>query len=162
MYKIDVENRMKVIRNVFDDSSEIEYVGSYGGGELFIADGIDIIYLSLLIDDFNEDKLLHYVKIAEDLYNEYSLSVKIYLAATSDVNVTVREFDVKSFADFTIKLAKTDLDVCSNILTMIKAKLSETELTPEDIEVLSMLPFMCKPSERDYYRKEYFKIMAEI
>ena len=162
MDKRDIINRQRVIRNVFDDNSETEYVGSYGGGDLFIADGIDMIYLSLLIDDFTEDKLLHYVKIAEDLFNEYSLSVKVYLTATNDVNVTVKECDIKSFADFTIKLARTELDVCSNILAMIKEKLSETELTSEDIEVLSMLPFMCKEHERDYYRKEYFKIMSEI
>lgn len=38
MYKIDFENRMNVIRNVFDDSSETEYVGSYEFDEYYFDD----------------------------------------------------------------------------------------------------------------------------
>ena len=162
MDKLYLENRTNLIRNVFKDNSELEYLGRYGNGELFLADNFEIIFLNLLIDNFNEDKLLEFVKIAEDLYNEFSMGIKIYLAATGNVEVTVDECEIKSFADFTIKLAKTDIDVCSNILTMIKAKMVESELSKADIEILSMLPFMCQENERDYYRKEYFKIMAEI
>ena len=162
MDKLDLENRTNLIRNVFMDNSKLEYLGRYGNGELFLADEFEVIFLNLLIDNFNEDKLLEFVKIAEDLYNEFSMGIKIYLAATGNVEVTVDECEIKSFADFTIKLAKTDIDVCSNILSMIKAKMVESELSKDDIEILSMLPFMCQENERDYYRKEYFKIMAEI
>ena len=46
------------------------------------------------------------------------------------------------------------------LLNIIKNKLKKGEtLDNDDLYALSMMPMICKKEERNYFRKEYFKII---
>lgn len=68
-----------------------------------------------------------------------------------------------SHAEFTIKLACVEEDPCKIILNAIKAKVKNHELLDgDDLHALSMLQVMCRKEDRNYYRREYFKIINKI
>ena len=79
------------------------------------------------------------------------------------MNICVKECEIKSESDFTIKLAAIEENPAHMLLNIIKNKLSKGEiLDSEDLHALSMMPIICKKEERNYFRKEYFKIINDI
>ena len=49
------------------------------------------------------------------------------------------------------------------ILDVIKNKISKGELLDgDDLHALSMLPLICKKEDRNYFRKEYFRIINKL
>lgn len=173
MNEKDFNIRTKVIRETFNDTRVIKCVTPenirkvdediYPGGDIFTTEEGDLIDLEFQMDDFNEDELVKYVELAEALYKKNQRHVSIYIICTNDVTVCVKECEIKSEADFTIKLACIQEDPCKLVLNVIKDKIKNGDLlNGDDIFALSLLPMMCKPKERNYYRKEYFRIMNRI
>ena len=173
MNEKDFNIRTKVIRETFNDTRAIKCATPenirkvdediYPGGDIFTTEDGDFIDLEFQTDDFNEDELVKYVELAEALYKKNQRHVSIYIICTNDVNVSVKECEIKSEADFTIKLACIQEDPCKLVLNVIKDKLKNGDLlNGDDIFALSLLPMMCNPKERNYYRKEYFRIMNRI
>ena len=172
MNEQDFKTRIGVIKNTFNDARKIKCEvkndieideDTHQGGDLFKTEDGDFIDLEFQMTDFDEDELVKYVEFAEHLYEKYGKEVSIYIICPSDIEVLVKECEIKSEANFTIKLAKIEEDPCHIILDAIKYKIKAGEtLDGDDLHALSMLPVKCKKEERNYFRKEYFKIINEI
>ena len=172
MNEKDSKTRIGVIKNTFNDKRKIQCEvkndieldeGIHQGGDLFKTEDGDIIDLEFQMTDFDEDELIKYVEFAEHLYCKYEKEVSVYIICPDDIKVLVKECEIKSEANFTIKLAKMGEDPCHIILDGIKQKVSSGEmLDGDDLHALSLLPVMCKKEERNYFRKEYFKIINQI
>ena len=172
MNKQDYEVRTKVIQETFNDKRRLKCIENdelqldkhiYKGGDIFITDDGEFVDLEFQVVDFSEDELVKYVELAEELYEKYGKVVSIYILCPKDVNVCVRECEIKSEAAFTIKLACIQEDPCEIILKGIKAKLKANEtLDDDDWHALSMLQVMCKKEERNYYRREYIRIYNRL
>lgn len=173
MKKNERNIRENVIKETFSDNRKI--VSSvnveeldidkdiHQGGDIFITSKGDFIDLELQLQDFTEDELIKYVELAEDLSEKYDSEVSIYILCPKDVNVCVRECEIKSNATFTIKLACIQETPCEIMLNSIKAKIKANEiLDSEDLEILSSLPAICEKEKRNYYRKEYLRIMNKL
>ena len=132
-------------------------------GELFITENYEIIDLEFQFKDFTEDELVKYVELAEALYEKNNKRISIYILCPNSVNIYVREFEIKSEADFTIKIAAIEENLSQIALDIIKSKLDKGELLDrDDIEILKILPLSCKKEERNYFRKECFKIINKL
>ena len=161
--------RAKVIRETFHDTSKIERPVSAEelnfdenithDGDIFMTEDGEFIDLELQKKDFDEDELLRYVELAEDIYEKHHKKVSVYVICPDNIDVYVREFDIKSDADFTIKLAKIEENTAEIILNMIKRKIMNREMLDEDdLNALEMLPAICEKEKKHYYRLEVFKI----
>lgn len=173
MNKKDFEIRTKIIRETFNDERPVKCVASeferrvpenvHPGGDIFTTENGEYIDLEFQLTDFTEAELAKYVEFAESLYEKHQKRVSIYLICPNDVKVCVKECEIKSEADFNIKLACIEDSPCQIILDGIKDKLRQGQtLDGDDLHALSMLPVMCKKEERNYYRREYFKIINKI
>lgn len=170
MNEQDFITKARIIKETFNDNRTIkcylpiqnlrlaEHI--HQEGELFITENYEIIDLEFQFKDFTEDELVKYVELAEALYEKNSKRISIYVICPNTINICVREFEIKSEADFTIKLAAIEEDLSQIALDIIKSKLDNGEtLDIEDIEILKILPLSCKKEERNYFRKECFKII---
>lgn len=173
MKKQDYKVRTKVIRETFNDKRRLKCIENkdelkldehvYKGGDIFKTDDEEFVDLEFQLTDFNEDELVKYVEFAENLYEKHGKYVSIYLICPKDVNVCVRECEIKSEAAFTIKLACISEDPCEIVLNHIKEKVKRNEiLNGDDLHALSMLQVICPKEERNYYRKEYLKIINRL
>ena len=160
----DIEIRKKIIENTFQEKRKIEFVENEKyTEELFITQTGEIIYLDFQLEDFTEKELARYSEIAEELYEQYQKEVFIYIICPSNIEVCVRECEIKSEADFTIKLACITENPTHTLLKILKEKQKNNEkFTEEDLHILSMLPVMCEKEDRTYFREECFKIMNGI
>ena len=165
--------RTKIIEKTFNDNRKIKYLTPehlravdgdiYPGGDIFTTENGDLIDLEFQITDFDEYELVKYVELAEALYEKNGCHIAIYIICPNNVNVYVKEGEIMSQADFTIKLACINEDPCKIILKAIKYKISNNELlNGDDLHALSMLQSVCKKEERNYYRREYFRIINRI
>lgn len=173
MNKKDFKIRAKVIRETFDDTRAIKCPTPekirqldediYQGGDIFTTEDGDFIDLEFQMEDFDENELVKYVEFAEALYEKHKKHVSIYIICPKDINVSVKECEIKSKADFIIRLACIEEDPCKIVLKVIKNKIKNGEtLNGDDLHALSMLHVMCNPKDRNYYLKEYFRILNEI
>ena len=162
--------KARIIKETFDDDRKIrcylpiqnlrlaEHI--HQEGELFITENYEIIDLEFQFEDFTEDELVKYVELAEALYEKNKKKISIYIICPNSINICVREFEIKSEADFTIKLAAIEENLPQIALDIIKLKLDNGELLDrEDIKILDILPLSCKKEERNYFRRECFKII---
>ena len=173
MKEQDFKIRTKIIKETFNDNREIKCLTPeedkrldddiHPGGDIFTTENGEFIDLELQIDDFTEDELVKFVEFAEALYKKHEKHISIYLICPDTVNVLVRECEIKSEAEFTIKLACVQENPAHIILNGIKNKMNAGEfLDGDDLFALSMLPVMCKKEDRNYFRKEYFKIINRL
>ena len=173
MKEQDFKIRTKIIKETFNDSRRIKCItpekdrklddNIYPGGDLFTTEDGEFIDLEFQMEDFNESELVKYVEFAEALYKKHQKQVSIDLLCPDTVNVLVRECEIKSEAEFTIKLACIQENPAHIILDIIKNKINSGELLDgDDLHALSMLPIMCKEEDRNYFRKEYFKIINKL
>lgn len=173
MKEQDFIMKTKLIKETFKDQRKIKCQipiqnlnleqHIYQEGSIFITEKDEIIDLELQITDFTEDELVKYVELAEALYETNNKHVSIYIICPNTVNICVKECEIKSESDFTIKLAAIEENPAHMLLNIIKNKLSKGEiLDSEDLHALSMMPIICKKEERNYFRKEYFKIINDI
>ena len=132
-------------------------------GSTFIADDGEIVYFTLQLTDFREDELVKYAEIAEKLYELTHKRVSVYILCSNDIEVNMKICQIMSNADFTIKLFKSKYNPAKHILGLIKDKFKNNQrISPEDIDVLARLPMICEKKDRNYFRKEYFKIVNRI
>lgn len=169
----DLILRCNVIKKVFNDNRKIIREISenerklpsnvYQGGDLFETEDGEIISFELQIVDFNVDELVKYVELAEELYEEYETPISIYILCSKNVKIQVKECEIISEANFTIRLATSEEDIAKIILEIIKNKMNNgKKITQEDIDILKMLPMICDVKNRNYFRKEHFKIINQI
>lgn len=170
MNQEDFNLRTNVIQKTFNDMRKIKCIASentrrvgenvYPGGDIFTTEDGEIIDLEFQETDFDEEELVKYVELAEELYKNNQKHVSIYIICPNNINIRVKECEIMSEADFTIKLACIEEDPCDIILTVIKNKIKNKEpLNEDDIRILTMLPVKCKPEKRKFFLKEYFKII---
>lgn len=142
MNQNDLNIRKNVIKKTFHDnrtivsSANIEELniaeGIHQGGDIFITSDGELIDLEFQLQDFTEDELNKYVDLAEELYDKYGSKVSVYIICPKDINVCVRESEIKSNADFTIKLACIAEDPTEIILNGIEAKIKANEVLDVD------------------------------
>lgn len=131
-----------------------------GSGEVYQTEEGEIIYIELQLTDFTIDELVRYTDIMETLHERYNKHCTAYIICVEGTEVKVQEMPIKSKADFAIKVAQTDINPCQIVLEGIKTKIKNEELlNEEDIQALQILPLMCPDNERNYYRKQVFRIM---
>lgn len=132
-------------------------------GSIFIAEDDEIVYFTLQLTDFREDELVEYTEIAEKLYELTHQHVSVYILCSKDIDVYMKMCEIISEADFTIKLAKSEYNPAKQVLDLIKNKFKNNKrVTPEDINILARLPMICEKKDRNYFRREYFKIVNRM
>lgn len=150
---------MAIINEAFQDSRMIEPLDETM--HLFRTDDNEIIYLDIVLDDFTTKELLDNVELAEELYKEHQKKINVYLICHKEVKV--KEFNINSEADFSIRLANFNINPYYMVLEIIKKKIENGEtLTDEDIEALTILPLVCSDEDRHNIRKEVFNILNTI
>ncbi|AMD17090.1 hypothetical protein TL18_03060 [Methanobrevibacter sp. YE315] len=173
MNKQDFNIKTKIIRETFNDTrtikcpaheNDMEFDEStYELGDIFTTTNGEVIDLEFQIDDFTVDELVKYVEIAEKLYEINRKHVSIYIICPDTVEIRVKECEIKSEADFTIKLASINENPAQIALKLIKEKLNNGEiLNEDDLHALTLIPLMCKKEDRNYFRKECFEIINQI
>lgn len=132
-------------------------------GDFFLAEDGEIIDLEFQLTDFTEEELAKYVELAESLYEKYGNEVSIYVICPKNIKVHVREFDIPSYADFTIRLSCVNMDMCKVILNGINDKIKNNEIiTEEDLMALGRLPSMCEKEEKFFYLLQYLKVANHL
>lgn len=153
---------MSIISDAFRDNRKVKSLDE--NLHLYEAEDGSIIYLDLQTQDFDTEELLQCVEIAETLYEEHHKKIYVYIICPQPFKILVKEFPIKSDANFTIKLAQCNgLNPYSMVLDVIKKKISQNiPLDSEDMEALEILPMVCPSSEKHIIRKEVFDIMNSI
>lgn len=173
MNKKNFKERTKIIRETFNDKRKIKCVTPenvrrvdehiYQGGEIFTTEEGDFIDLEFQLTDFDEDELVKYVEFAEAFYEKTHRRISIYIICSNDIEIRVKECPIMSEAEFVIKIACAQEDPCKIVLEEIKRKVRNHELlNGDDLHALSMLQVMCRKEDRNYYRREYFRIINKI
>ena len=159
----------ETIIQVFNDKRKLEYVESadYGdmfeSGDLFISENNEPVFIELQMVDFDEKELADKVEIAEKLYEIHKTHSSVYIICPTSIDVTVKECEIKSEADFTIRLAAIDENPAEIVLDIIKDKLKNGKaLTEEDLDILAIIPIMGLKKDRKRLREECFRIMNNI
>ena len=169
MNKKEFDYKSRTIREVFNDTRKICIApkhevmldeGVHPGGDIFTTEDGEFIDFETQLKDFDAEELAKYVEFAENLYEKHQKKVSIYILCPRTIDVNVRECPLKSEADFTIKLACSQEDICHLILNHIKNKLkNDMILDCDDIHAVEMLPVRCNRNDRNYFRVESIKIM---
>ena len=173
MNNTDFDIKTKLIKETFNDEINIKYdlsekepqiVNDFSEEiDIYVTEDEEIICLDILLNDFDVEQLTQYIEFAETLYEKEKKSVSIYLLCPPNINVCVKECELRSEAEFSIKLARIEENPCSMILDKIKNKMKNNEiLDSDDMNALLMLPVMCEKKDRHYYRKESIRILNEI
>ena len=165
----DFNSKVEIIHKTFNDTRKIRCLAPehevrldedvYPGGVIFKTEDGEYIDLEFQLEDFDEAELVKYVDFAENLYEKHGKGVSVYLLCPDNINVLVREFEIKSDADFTIRLARIGSDPYQVALDAIKMKAQQGEvLDCDDRKMLDNIPLMCDRKDRNYFRLECFKI----
>ena len=157
MNEQDFEIKAKIIRETFNDKRKIKYPlcenfeNICGGENIFTTEDGQVIDLELFIGDFREGELKKYVKLAERLYDKTEKHVSIYIICPDASRIYVKECEIQSEANFTIKLACFNENPAQLILNVIQEKLKNGEmLDDDDIFAILMIPLMCKTDNEIY------------
>lgn len=172
MNKTEFDFKSRTIREVFSDTRKICIApkheimldeGVHPGGDIFTTEDGEYIDFETQLKDFDAEELAKYVEFAENLYEKHQKKVSVYILCPKNISVNVRECPLKSDADFKIKLACSQDDICHLILNRIKNKLkNEIALDCDDINAVEMLPVMCNRYDRNYFRVESIKILNMV
>ena len=162
--------KKEIIKETFNDPRKIKCITPederrldecvHPGDDIFTTEDGEYIDLEIIFEDFDEVELAKYVEFAENLYEKHHKHVSVYLLCPENVNVLVREFEIRSRADFTIRLARVERDWCKVALDTIKNKICCGEkLNHEDLDILKEIPVRCDKKRQNYYRIECFRII---
>lgn len=173
MYEQESKIKKELIRHVFNDPRHLEDVPlkncldvnneTLKKGDLLKTDDGEFVFLDVLFKDFTIDSLVDYIEMAEEIFYASKKRISIYLVCPDGVDVRVKEREIKSDAEFTIKLAKTTFDFADETLKFIKQKIENREsIDREDIEMLKLLPMKCRKEMRNYYRRESLKLLEKM
>ncbi len=163
---------IKIIKEVFDEKREIiDYAPEkmipinekyYPGGDIFITDTGELIDLEIQFEDFDENELNKYVKLAEELYEINNVEISIYILCSKQIKVIAPEYIINSKAEFTIKLACFDENPVDDLFMRIKDKLNrKISLNKEDLTTLAMIPYMVPEKDRDRMLVECYELLNE-
>lgn len=172
MKQQDFKIRTKIIQETFNDKRQIKCItpeedrqvdeNIYPGGDIFTTENGELIDLEFQMEDFTVEELVKYVELAEELYDKHKKQVAIYIICPDNVDVLVKECEIKSKAEFVIKLAHIQENPAEIILKILKDKLEKGIFDLDDLKALTMLPVMCKEEDQHYFRTESLKIINEI
>lgn len=173
MNEYNLDTKKRFIRETFNDVRPMKCITPEKDmtpekyipleGDIFVTEMGEFIYFEFHENDFTADDLVKLVEIAEALYEKNPQKVAIYVVCLGNTQVLVKECEIRSDADFTIRLAKNNAKPVHQILDSIKRKLKyEKCLDSDDVEMLKRLPDMCEKEERSYFLKEYFRIISRI
>ena len=161
-----IKNVKEMIRHVFNDTRELEYVprtflsDEDMDGDLFVDPDGEIVYIDLQQEDFGAEELAEYSEIAENLYEKHQKKISIYVVCPGNINVLVKECQIKSDANFTIKLACIGEDPIDAFLNIIRNKnINGETLTQKDNNLLEEIPMMGPKEKRKKLRTECFRLM---
>lgn len=164
-----VKTRQTIIKELFNDNRKVRYIPPEMfedidlSGDVFITENMELIDLEVQLKDFDSEELTNYVELAEELYELLETHISIYVICSKSTKVLVKECEIKSEADFSIKLGCYNEDPAYVILDSIKEKMENgILLSDEDIEALSMVPVMGPKEDRHRLRRECFEIMSKI
>lgn len=173
MDKKDFKTRTNIIKETFMDDKNIKChipteeleldENIHQEGDFFMTEDGEFVDLEFQFTDFTEDELVKFIELAENLHEKYERKITIYILCPKYINVYVKEIEIMSDADFTIKLCCTNMDPCKVILDGIKNKIKNNEfLDEDDFHALAMLPVMCDKDDKHYYRSESIKIRNRV
>jgi hypothetical protein len=147
-----------LIMDLFNDDRRMEQIGE----DIYRTSDNDIVMTKIHLGDFTTESLANYICEVEDAYDEYHTCINLYIAMDPTGDVLVEERDIKSHADFTIKLAVLDGNPVEIALQKIGAKIVDGTYTQEDIDVLQTLPMMCKREDRKECRKKVLDLLEMV
>lgn len=163
---------IQIIKEVFDETRKIigfapeEMIevsdNCHPGGDIFITQDGELIDLEYQMIDFDENELLKYVELAEELYKNNNVPISVYILCPDTIQVTVQECIINSEATFNIKLACYNVNPAYDALYEIKEKANKNiELNDEDLYALLMIAVMGPKKDRRNLIIECFKIMNQ-
>lgn len=170
MNEENMEYEIQIIKEAFDEKRNIigyapkEMIkvnnNCHQGGDIFITDNKELIDLEYQMKDFDEEELVKYVELAEELYEKNKVPITIYVLCPRNLKIIAPECTIKSEAIFTIKLACWGENPVYDILFQIKEKIDKKiRLNDEDIYNLEMIPMRGPKEERNKLRVECLKLL---
>ena len=109
-------DELKLIRKAFKDTrriiektpDEIRRVddGYYQGGSVYTTEDGEFIDLEIQTRDYDIEDHINYIEFAEKLYEKHGKRVSLYIYCIPSVKINIRMYNIKSDADFIIRLAQ--------------------------------------------------------
>ena len=163
------KQEIDVIKNAFGEKRKIMGFApeemtnisedAYTSGDIFITEEGELIALEYQMKDFDEEELVKYVELAEELYEVNEVHISIYILCPTSIKVLTNECTIKSDANFTIKLACFSGNPLQEILNHIKQKVERNiKLNDEDLDMLNIIPMFSPREYRHDLRVECFRL----
>ena len=156
MNRQDFDIKTKIIRETFNDERKIKYPAlendesDFGDENIFTTESGELIDLELFIGEFREKELIKYVKLAESLYEKARKHVSIYIICPDASHIYVKECEIESKAEFTIKLACFNGNPAQLILDVIQNKIRNGEvLDDDDLFAILMIPLIYRTEDEN-------------
>ena len=149
---------MSIVKDTFKDYRRMEEVGV----DTFKTEDNEIVITKIQIGDFTPKALAEYTVLCEDAYEKYNTKINLYIIMDPLAKVTVKQMEIKSKADFTIKLALSNEDPIEKMIKLIGEKITNGTATQEDYEALKMIPVNCKKEDRLYYRQKTLEMLNMV
>ena len=147
-----------LMMHLFNDYRRMKEIGE----DIYRTNDNDIVMTKIHLGDFTTESLANYICEVEDAYDEYHTHINLYIAMDPAGDVLVEEREIKSHADFSIKLAVLDGNPVEIALHTIGAKIADGTYTQEDLDVLQILPMMCKGEDRKDCRKRVLDLLEMV
>ena len=112
-------------RNIIDYApEEMIQVSEYchNGGDIFITEEGELIDLEYQMKDFDEEELVKYIELAEELYEKNNVVISIYILCPKTIKVTAPEIPIKSTAIFissSDNIGSLDIGILINSFTSV-------------------------------------------
>ena len=145
-FKVDEE--MKENKDIYMDCDAL-----FDGEEHTIA-------MKAILGDFGPAELADAVEIAEILYEELGKPVILCLGMSAQNRVTVKEMDIKSHADFAIRLAIVDFYKIA--IERTKERIANGTANDIDREALQAMPMTVPRHMRRKVREECFALLQQF
>lgn len=168
-----ITQEIQIIKEVFDEKrniidyapKEMIQVSEYchNGGDIFITEEGELIDLEYQMKDFDEEELVKYIELAEELYEKNNVDISIYILCPKTIKVTAPEIPIKTNATFNIKLACFEGNPVYSMLYHIKEKIDKNiPINEEDFDNLLIIPMMGPPEYKRQLRIECFKLLKRV
>lgn len=98
------DNR-KIIEKIPDEQRIVDN-DCYKGGSVYRTEDGELIDLEIQERDYDIEDHVNYMEFAEALYELHKKKVNVYVYCAPSVNINIKLYDMKSEADFKIKIAQ--------------------------------------------------------
>lgn len=149
---------MSIAKTIFGDRRSMTQIGV----DKYKTEDNQIVVIKIHEGDFTPKKLAEYVEFCEETYDKYEVLINLYVVMDPQGKITVKQMDIKSYADFTIKLACGKKDPCLIALETIGRRIADGIATQEDYESLKLLPLQCKKEERLFFRQKTLELLNMV